>query len=177
MNGMSLSGTRRRSWPNCEVPHGDQRAAADVGLELRRCPPAQVPASELIDAVLDEYDATAGQVLSGGPRATAADFSPPGGAFLVGFIGGVAVCGGGIKTLSDGAAEIKRMYVVPQHRRRGVGRALLHALEDTARELGHEVVRLDSTAATWPLYLAAGYRQVANYNDNPHAACWGEKRL
>jgi GNAT superfamily N-acetyltransferase len=174
---MSPGPQRRGSWPNPGLARGDERAADDVALTFHRCNPANVPASELIDALLDEYDAIAGRALCGGPRATAAYFSPPGGAFLVGFAGDVALCGGGIKALSDGAAEIKRMYVVPQHRRHGVGRALLHALEDTARELGHQVVRLDSTAATWALYLAAGYRRVENYNDNPHAAFWGEKWL
>lgn len=159
------------------VPHGAQRTKDDVSVEFRRCDPALPPASELIDAVLDEYDAIAGRALSGGPCATAAAFSPPGGAFLAGFIGQTAVCGGGIKALGGGAAEIKRMYVVPRYRRRGVGRALLHALEAAARDRGHQVMRLDSAAATWPLYLSAGDREVANYNDNPHAAFWGEKRL
>jgi hypothetical protein len=55
-------------------------------LEFRRCDPWRPPASELIDAVLDEYDAIAGRALSGGPSATRADFSPPGGAFVVGFL-------------------------------------------------------------------------------------------
>jgi hypothetical protein len=38
-------------------------------------------------------------------------------------------------------------------------------------------VRLDSTSATWPIYQAAGYREIRDYNDNPHADFWGEKRL
>ena len=149
----------------------------DVSLEFRRCDAARPPASELIDAVLDEYDSIAGRSLSGGPSATPADFSPPSGAFVVGFVDGVPACGGGIKALGDGAAELKRMYVAPPFRGRGLARALLEALENTAREIGHEVMRLDSTSATWPIYVAAGYRQVADYNENPHAEFWGEKRL
>ena len=58
-----------------------------------------------------------------------------------------------------------------------LGRALLLALEDAARELGHRAVRLDSQSATWPLYLGAGYQEIADYNDNPHADFWGEKPL
>jgi hypothetical protein len=50
-------------------------------------------------------------------------------------------------------------------------------LEDTARDLGHRVMRLDSTSPTWPIYQAAGHREIADYNDNPHVDVWGEKRL
>ena len=126
--------------------------------EFRRCDAAHPPASDLIAAVLAEYDAVAGRALSGGPSATPSDFSPPGGAYIVGFVDGAPACGGGIKALGDGNAELKRMYVAPQFRGRGLARALLQALESTARDLGHRAVRLDSQSVTWPMYLAAGYR-------------------
>jgi GNAT superfamily N-acetyltransferase len=119
----------------------------------------------------------AGRALSGGLLTTPADFSSPGGAYLVGFAEEVPACGGGIRALDAGVAEIKRMYVVPRFRGSGLGRSLLSALEDAARELGHSAVRLDSTAGTWPLYLAAGYREIGDYNGNPHAERWGEKPL
>jgi hypothetical protein len=35
----------------------------------------------------------------------------------------------------------------------------------------------DATTPTWPMYLSAGYREVADYNANPHATVWGEKDL
>ncbi len=120
----------------------------------------------------------AGRSLSGGPSATPEDFSPPAGAYLVGFgEGGEAACGGGVKALGDGIAEIKRFYVVPAFRGQGLARELLQALEDEARRLGHRAVRLDATTPTWPMYVSAGYREVADYNQNPHATVWGEKDL
>lgn len=114
------------------------------------------------------------------PAAGAAELGPPGGAFLVGYRDGVAVCAGGLKRLPDGACEIKRMYVVPAARGQGVARALLRALEDTARVLGYDTVRLD-TGPRQPhaqgLYLAEGYAPIRNFNGNPVATFFGEKRL
>ena len=72
------------------------------------------------------------------------------------------------------------MYVVPDARGRGLARRLLAAIEDAARELGYERVRLD-TGASQPharaLYESAGYHEVPDYNDNPYAAYHAEKLL
>jgi GNAT superfamily N-acetyltransferase len=114
------------------------------------------------------------------PKAGPAELSPPGGAFLVGYDGQRPVCCGGIKRLPDGACEIKKMYVVPEARGQGVGRMLLHALEDKARELGYQVARLD-TGPRQPgargLYESEGYVPVGNFNANPVANFFGEKPL
>ncbi|BBY88627.1 GNAT family N-acetyltransferase [Mycolicibacterium tokaiense] len=115
------------------------------------------------------------------PSATPADLGPPGGTYLVGYsAAGEVVCGGGVKRLPDGACEIKRMYVVPRFRRRGVAPQLLAALEDAARGLGYGVVRLDTgprQAHAQRLYEAQGYRAIANFNGNSEASFFGEKRL
>jgi GNAT superfamily N-acetyltransferase len=51
---------------------------------------------------------------------------------------------GGLRPLSGDDAEIKRMYVRPSARGRGVGRAILQRLIDDARALGYRTIRLDS---------------------------------
>jgi GNAT superfamily N-acetyltransferase len=116
----------------------------------------------------------------GAPSATAADMSPPGGAFIVVFDDESAVAGGGIKRLDDEACEIKRMYVVPEMRGRGLAGRLLVALEDEARRLGYRIARLD-TGPRQPhaqrMYENAGYRPIGNFNANPFASFWGEKPL
>ena len=85
-----------------------------------------------------------------------------------------------MKDLGGGIAEIKRMYVVPEARGRGLARELLVALEEAARGLGYERVRLD-TGPKQPhaehLYRSAGYEEIENFNANRMASFWGEKRL
>jgi GNAT superfamily N-acetyltransferase len=56
------------------------------------------------------------------PRAGAAELGPPSGALLVGWSDGEPVCVGGVKRLDERACEIKRMYVAPSVRGRGVAR-------------------------------------------------------
>jgi GNAT superfamily N-acetyltransferase len=114
------------------------------------------------------------------PSAGPADFAPPRGDFLVGFDGDTAVCCGGIKPLGGDTCEIKRMFVAHDARGRGVAKLLLAALEDRARELGYVVARLDTGPAqphAERMYRAAGYAEIHNFNDNPIASFWGEKRL
>jgi GNAT superfamily N-acetyltransferase len=114
------------------------------------------------------------------PKAGPAELSPPAGAFIVGYEDGRPVCCGGVKRLDDAACEIKRMYVVPEARGRGVARALLGALEDTARALGYAIARLDTgpqQAGARGLYESAGYRPIENFNANPVATFFGERPL
>jgi GNAT superfamily N-acetyltransferase len=143
--------------------------------------PTASPARELLAAMVAEMNELYGDIEGPSmPSATPADFAQPAGTFLVGYSDGESVCAGGLKRLDERAAEIKRMYVVPAARRRGVARALLDALEDAARARGYALVRLD-TGPRQPhamkLYRAAGYADIGNFNANPLAAYWGEKRL
>jgi GNAT superfamily N-acetyltransferase len=155
-----------------------------MSLTFRPVPLEQEPAASLVASMraevallyegLDLNDARM-------PKAGPAELGPPGGVFLVGFDESrQPVCGGGVKRLSDEACEIKRMYVVPEGRGVGVGRALLKALEDAARRLGYSVARLD-TGPRQPgaerMYRQAGYQPIGNFNDNPVATFFGEKAL
>src|SRR5579863_5474406 len=77
-------------------------------------------------------------------QADAEDMDPPGGRFVIAYEGDRPVASGGIRTWEPGVCEIKRMYVTPDARRRGVGRALLEALERAATELGFRRIVLDT---------------------------------
>lgn len=114
------------------------------------------------------------------PKAGPNELSPPSGGFVVGYENGQPVCCAGVKRLDDEACEIKRMYVVPGARGRGVARAMLGAIEEKARTLGFTIARLD-TGSKQPhakaLYESAGYRPIGNFNNNPEATYFGEKTL
>ena len=68
----------------------------------------------------------------------------------------------------------------PRPARAAWRRQLLRTLEDAAADLGYERARLDTgpkQSHAQRLYRAAGYVEIAPYNDNPFACFWGEKRL
>jgi GNAT superfamily N-acetyltransferase len=108
-------------------------------------------------------------------------YVPPKGAFLLVDDDTDEILGCGAVALLDGeTAEVKRMWVAPTARGRGVGRALLSRLEDEARRAGCSAVVLDTNAVLTEaveMYLAAGYRPTDRYNDNPHADRWFRKAL
>jgi GNAT superfamily N-acetyltransferase len=157
-------------------------AREDSGvIEVRTVPSDTSPATDLVAAMVDEVSELYGRIdAPGAPSATPADFAPPRGAFVVIYEEGEPVAGGGVKRLDDEACEIKRMYVVPQARGRGHATRLLRALEDEARALGYAIARLDTgehQPQAQAMYERAGYAPIENFNANPFASFWGEKRL
>jgi GNAT superfamily N-acetyltransferase len=89
-----------------------------------------------------------------------------------------AVAGGGVRALGEaGVGEVKRMWVEPSFRGRGLGRRLLEEIEAAAAALGFTVLRLDTAGSLADFYLAAGYVPIPDYNGNAYATFWGEKRL
>jgi uncharacterized protein (DUF952 family)/predicted GNAT superfamily acetyltransferase len=104
----------------------------------------------------------------------------PSGGFLVGWEEGRPVACGGFRRHDERRAEIRRMYVVPEARSRGVGRALLDAVEGAAARSGYPTVVLD-TGPKQPhaeaLYRTAGYTEIEPYRQESHALYWGEKQL
>ncbi|MFA5884486.1 MAG: GNAT family N-acetyltransferase [Acidimicrobiia bacterium] len=105
---------------------------------------------------------------------------PPTGVFLVAWDGDAAVGCGGVRSHDDTTGEIKRMYVAPDARRRGVSRIVLRALEDRARAIGYTRLVLE-TGTKQPeaiaLYESEGYTRIAGYGyyrDAPDSRCYGK---
>lgn len=103
-------------------------------------------------------------------------------AYLVAAIGGRAVACAGWRPLGDGVAELRRMYVRPSFRGRGIARQLICWLEEEALAAGCPIIRLDANPlleAAIGLYLSSGYRPIPAYGEyagNPDRVCF-EKRL
>jgi GNAT superfamily N-acetyltransferase len=131
----------------------------------------------MVAEMLTLYEITTGRI---GVPLEPEELGPPTGVYLVGRIGDQIAAGGGVRMVSTDIAEIKRMYVVPAFRGQGIARLLLSALEGEAVRLGAGMARLDTgpkQALAQGLYERAGYSAIGNWNDNPHAAYWGEKGL
>jgi GNAT superfamily N-acetyltransferase len=79
---------------------------------------------------------------------------------------------GALRALGGSAAEVKRMYVVPEARGRGISKALLAALEDAARERGWTTLRLE-TGTEQPdairFYTREGYGPIPKFGHYAHS--------
>lgn len=98
------------------------------------------------------------------------DYVPPrGGLWLASEAGGLAGCVA-LRPIDGAAAELKRLYVRPAFRGRGLGRSLAQHAIAHARAAGYRELRLDtlpSMRGAQSLYAALGFRDIAPYNDNP----------
>ena len=121
--------------------------------------------AEVVSAILSKYPQE-------GRAAAVAEFAelhmPPSGALLLVEVDGAAIGCGMMRRLGPGIAELQRIYVGPDGRGRGLGRALTLALIDAARATGAEIVRLDTggpLVEAIGLYTALGFREVPAYHD------------
>jgi len=103
-----------------------------------------------------------------GPNLRPEHLAPGLGTFVVARLDGVAVGCGAIRRLDEGIAEVKRMFVKPELRGRGVAKQLLDRLEGDARAMGVNRLVLETgihQAEAIGLYRQAGFTPVD---------CWGE---
>jgi GNAT superfamily N-acetyltransferase len=108
--------------------------------------------------------------------------TPAGGIYLIAHVDALAVGMGALRPLDERGAEVRRLYVLPSHRRLGVARLILAELERQALHFGYHVLRLetgDRQQAAVRLYEACGFRRIeayAPYTGDPTSVCF-EKAL
>jgi putative acetyltransferase len=108
------------------------------------------------------------------------EVGPGRGAFLVAHVDSKPVGCGAVRINEPGVGEIKRMFVIPEFRGRGVAGALLEALHHYARDLGAHKLILE-TGSRQPeavaLYRRAGFIEIPRYGeyvDSPLSLCMGK---
>jgi GNAT superfamily N-acetyltransferase len=147
-----------------------------ANLTIEPADPRTPEAAALIACLLQEYGWRYGDDGDGDFRLEQA--LAPRAVFLLARLDGRAVACGAVHPWSADVAEIKRMYVEPEVRRRGIARRLLDELEAFARRHGFRSARLE-TGVMQPealrLYETAGYHQIEKYGyyrDDPRSVCF-----
>jgi GNAT superfamily N-acetyltransferase len=159
------------------VPHAAPYAA--VTAAAPGSPEARAVLTAYFRDIVSRYHgraATPGEVRAAMAAEPSADLCPPHGLFLLARRDGAVIGCAGLRLLPARTGEITRVFVVPEARRRGVGKQLL----DAARQHAVSTLRLDTRsdlAEARQLYATNGYRDVAPFNDGRFADQWYGKIL
>ncbi len=96
-------------------------------------------------------------------------FAPPEGRLLLGqYETKIAGCAC-LRKIGEEVGEIKRMYVRPEYRRKGIGRSLVEAIIKEARRIGYSKIRLDSARfmkEAQALYRSFGFQNIEPYAES-----------
>jgi len=99
------------------------------------------------------------------------DYAPPDGRLLLAeYEGHLAGCVA-LHKLEPGVCEMKRLYLRPQFRGKGLGRLLADRIIADAREIGYSRMRLDTVEPVMKdavgMYCKLGFKEIAPYCKNP----------
>ncbi len=143
----------------------------DDSLELRQVAYSHEHAAVLTKHAQDHY-----RKIYGGPDTSpleTSDFTPPRGAFFLGYAAMDPVVMGGWRShpplegwAPQSPAEIRRMFVHPAYRGRGFARKLLRTLEDSAHLAGADAMMLETgfvQVDAVGLYRACGYVEIPRF--------------
>lgn len=117
-----------------------------------------------LDLAFQEIDAE----LAGLPG----DYAPPRGALFVAADGDLLVAMIGLRPLDTDVCEMKRLFVRPEARGRGLAKQLIAHVLDEARRLNYVEIRLDTLPMmgdAQALYVSLGFADIAPYYDTPIA--------
>lgn len=98
-------------------------------------------------------------------------YAPPEGRLRVAFANSTPAGCVALRKIGVQICEMKRLYVRPQYRAQGLGRALAQSVIEAAREVGYARMCLDtlgSMDAAIALYRSLGFARIPPYYDNPH---------
>lgn len=98
------------------------------------------------------------------------EYAPPSGRFLLVMQDDQPAGSVALRKISDSVCEMKRLFVRPEFRKKGIGRKLTEAVIDEARKMGYGHMRLDTVPfmkEAIALYLSLGFKEIESYRYNP----------
>jgi len=100
------------------------------------------------------------------------DYGPPEGRLLLAESEGQTVGCVALHKLDTDICEMKRLYLRPQFRGKGLGRALAERIIAEARQIGYRRMRLDTVDPVMKdalaMYRKLGFKEIAPYRPNPN---------
>jgi putative acetyltransferase len=149
-------------------------------VDIQREPIESTVAQELIGALNRELDERYPEEGANHFRLDPGEVAPGRGGFFVARLGATVAGCGAVRRIDAQAAEVKRMYVPPEQRGRGVATRLLAHLEAEARRLGATRLVLETGERQFEsvaLYRRAGFVEIPRYGeyvDSPLSLCMGK---
>jgi GNAT superfamily N-acetyltransferase len=110
------------------------------------------------------------------------DYAPPEGRLLLAYYDAQVAACAALHKLEPGICEMKRLYLRPQFRGKGLGRALADRVISEARQIGYHRMRLDTVEPVMKdavaMYRKIGFQEIPPYRTNPMpGAMYMELRL
>ena len=150
----------------CGVPHTIVRAESGNELEAVKELFLEYACSLDFDLRFQDFE---GELAS-----LPGDYAPPSGALLVAFEDGEVSGCVALRRIDASTCEMKRLYVHPAYRQRGIGRMLAERVIRIARELGYRSMKLDTVPGMTEanaLYRSLGFVDTEPYRFNPLDGC------
>jgi DNA-binding MarR family transcriptional regulator len=165
-----------------DAMHDVERLLTAAMVEIVPVDPEHPDARQCIRAYFGELERRSGAPFDPlvGSTAEPDELRPPRGDMVVAYLSEEPIGCGALKHTAPQTTDIKRMWLAESARGLGLGRRLLHTLEQRAAAAGARVVRLETSALLHEaiaLYRSAGYEEVPAFNDEPFAHHWFAKPL
>ena len=99
------------------------------------------------------------------------NYQPPSGRLLLAFVDQKLAGCVALRQLGESICEMKRLYLKPEFRGKGLGRVLAEKIIHEAREIGYQRMRLDTLPGKMDraieLYRLLGFKEIPSYYSNP----------